>query len=209
MRPTLSQCCACSKPSPSSPMRSSTGTLTFSKAISHGRSSITSSCGRSSRTPGAFMSTMKAEMPPREPLERSVAAINWVKWASSATRDEALGAVDDVVVALAHRGRSHTAGVAARVRLGLGEAPVQFAADGRQQILRLLLFVEVIEDRTDARAEHVDAARRQRDGAAELGPDGDLGDQPHAEPAVFAAARRSRPDRAPWPWRGDARAPRA
>ena len=59
-------------------MRFSTGTLTFSKAISHGRSSTTSSCARSSFTPGDFMSTMKAEMPPREPFARSVAAISWV-----------------------------------------------------------------------------------------------------------------------------------
>ena len=65
-------------------MRFSTGTLTFSKAISHGRSSTTSSWARSSRTPGDFMSTMNAEMPPCEPFARSVAAISCVKCASSA-----------------------------------------------------------------------------------------------------------------------------
>jgi hypothetical protein len=48
--------------------RSSTGTLTSSKAISQGQSSTTSSCERKSRTLG--ISTMKAEMPPREPFAR-------------------------------------------------------------------------------------------------------------------------------------------
>ena len=100
--------------------------------------------------------------------------------------DEALDAVDDVVIALAHRGRAHAAGIAAGVGLGLRQAPVQLAADGRQQVLLLLLVVEVIEDRADVGAEHVAAARRQRDGAAELRPHRDLGDQAHAEPAVFA-----------------------
>ena len=99
--------------------------------------------------------------------------------------DEALRAVDDVVIALAHRGRAHAAGIAAGIGLGLGQAPVQLAPDGRQQVLLLLLFVEMIEDRADVGAEHVDAARGQRDGAAKLGPHRDLGDQPHAEPAVF------------------------
>src|SRR5205085_11074508 len=34
-------------------------------------------------------------------------------------------------------------------------------------------------------AEDIDAARRQRDGATQFGPHRDLGDQSHAEPAVF------------------------
>ncbi len=99
--------------------------------------------------------------------------------------DEALGAVDDVVIALAHRGGAHAARIAAGFRLGLGQAPVQLAADRRQQVLFLLLVVEVIEDRADIGAEHVGAARRQRDAAAKLGPDRRFGDQPHAEAAIF------------------------
>ena len=94
--------------------------------------------------------------------------------------DEALGAIDDVVVALAHRGRAHAAGIAARVGLGLGQAPVQLAADGRQQIFVLLRFVEMIENWADVGPEHVDAPGGQGDGAAKLGPHGNLGDQPHA-----------------------------
>src|ERR1043166_1054048 len=139
MRPTLSQCCACANPPPSSPMRSSTGTLTLSNGISHGRSSITSPCVRAG--------------------------------------DEALGAVDDVVVALAHSGGAHAARVAARVRLGLRQAPFELAADGRQQVFLLLRLVEVIEDRADVRAEDLHPAAGQRNRAAELRPHGDLGDE--------------------------------
>src|SRR4029078_8939320 len=80
--------------------------------------------------------------------------------------DKALGAVDDIVITLTDRGGAHAAGITAGVWLGLGRPPVQLAADGRQQVLLLLLFVEVIKDRADIRPENIDAARRQRDGAA-------------------------------------------
>ena len=185
MRPTLSQCCACRKPSPSSPMRFSTGTLTSSKAISHGRSSTTSSCG--AQQPHARRLHVDDEG--GNAAARALRAVGrrdqLREMRLVGAGDEALHAVDDVVIALAHRGRAHAAGIAAGVGLGLGQAPVQLAADGRQQVLLLLLVVEVIEDRADVGAEDVDAARGQRDGAAELGPHRDLGDQPHAEPAVF------------------------
>ena len=84
IRPALIQFCANLNPSPSSPMRFSTGTRTSSKAISQGRSSIIVSCGLSSFTPGVFMSTRKPDMPPRDPFSRSVAAKTWAKSASSA-----------------------------------------------------------------------------------------------------------------------------
>ena len=123
--------------------------------------------------------------------------------------DEALGAVDDVVVAVAHRGGAHAARIAAGLGLGLRQAPVELAADGRQQVLFLLLIVEMIEDRADGRPEDLDPARRQRDAAAELRPYRHLGDEAHAEPAIFVSAHRSPRVRAPWPWPRDAPAPRA
>jgi hypothetical protein len=89
------------------------------------------------------------------------------------------------VVALPHRGGAHAAGIAAGIGLGLGEAPFQFAADGRQQVFLLLRVVQVIENRADVRPEHVDPARGERDGAAEFRPHRHLGDQAHAEPAIF------------------------
>jgi hypothetical protein len=51
------------------------------------------------------------------------------------------------VVAVPHGGRAHAAGVAAGVGLVLRQAPFELAADGRQQVLLLLLVVEVVEDR--------------------------------------------------------------
>jgi hypothetical protein len=75
------------------------------------------------------------------------------------------------------------AGITACVVLGLGEAPVELAADGRQEILGLLRFIELIENRADVGAEDLDPARRQDDAAAKLCPYRHLGDQPHAEPA--------------------------
>ena len=124
-------------------------------------------------------------MPPREPFARSVAAISWAIVRLVGAGDEALHAVDDVVIAVPNGGGAHAAGIAAGIGLGLRQAPVELAADGRQQVLLLLRVVEVIEDRADVRAEDVAAARRQRDGAAELGPHRHLGDEPHAEPAVL------------------------
>src|SRR5262249_16654682 len=84
------------------------------------------------------------------------------------TSDESFRAVDDVVITAPHRGGAHAAGIAAGVGLGLSQAPVELAADGRQQILWFLRFIEVVEDGADVGAEWVNAARRQRNGTAEL-----------------------------------------
>jgi hypothetical protein len=65
------------------------------------------------------------------------------------------------------------------------QAPVEFAADGRQEIFFLLLIIEMVEDRADGRPEDLDSARRQRDAAAELRPYGHLGDEAHAESAIL------------------------
>ena len=60
--------------------------------------------------------------------------------------DEALDAVDDVMVAVAHGGGAHAAGIGAGVGLGLREAGFLLAAQHRQQILLLHLAGERIED---------------------------------------------------------------
>ena len=49
--------------------------------------------------------------------------------------DEALDAVDDVVVAIAHRGRAHGGGIGAGIGLGLGEAAGLLAADHRHEVM--------------------------------------------------------------------------
>jgi hypothetical protein len=76
MRPDIEPVLRVLKPSPSSPMRFSTGTLT-SLERDLPRPVVDHQLLRAhSLTPGDFMSTMKAEMPPCEPFERSVAAIS-------------------------------------------------------------------------------------------------------------------------------------
>ena len=83
--------------------------------------------------------------------------------------DEALDAVDDVVVAVAHRDRAHAARIGAGVGLGLGEAGLQLAAHRRQQILFLHLAFERIQNgahRRPGNAAH--AARRQRNRARQF-----------------------------------------
>src|SRR5262249_6149941 len=85
--------------------------------------------------------------------------------------DEALGAVDDVVVAVAHRGGAHGARIGAGLGLGLCEAALALAARGRNQVTLTHLALEGVERRPDIGAENAHHPGRQRDGAAELGPD--------------------------------------
>ena len=184
-RPVLIQFCACLNPSPSSPMRFSTGTRTLSKAISHGRSSIIVCCARSSFTPFDFISTMKR----RDAAVRALGAVGRGEHLAPVglvgAGDEALHAVEDIVVAVAHRGRAHGAGIAAGIGLGLGEAPFDLAANGGNEEAPLLLVIEVVEDRADVGPENLRGARRERDAARHLGPHHDLGEKPQSEPAIF------------------------
>ena len=76
--------CACRIPSPSLPIRFSTGTITLSRAISHGMSLIMVGVRRTIFTPGVAVSTRNMLRPPRLPFERSVAATNCRKSASCA-----------------------------------------------------------------------------------------------------------------------------
>ena len=99
--------------------------------------------------------------------------------------DPALVAVDDVVVALAHRGGAHGAGIGAGVGLRLRERGGLLAAQHREQIFLLLRRVEREQDRLDVGAEHAGPARRQRDRAGELLPHHDQAEQAEPLPAVF------------------------
>ena len=84
--------------------------------------------------------------------------------------DEALGAVDHVVIAVAHGGGAHRTGIGAGVRLGLREAALALAADGRQEVTLAHLAFERIERGAHVGAENAHAARRECDGAADLRP---------------------------------------
>ncbi len=74
------------------------------------------------------MSNTKQEMPPREPLAAVGRRHQDDEIGAVGAGDEALGAVDDVMVAVAHRGGAHRAGIGAGVRLGLREAALALAA---------------------------------------------------------------------------------
>src|SRR5258705_7549290 len=84
--------------------------------------------------------------------------------------DEALHAVDDVVVAIAYRGGAHGAGIGAGVGLGLRETALAFAARGRHQVALAHLAGQRIERRADLRAEDAHDPGWQRHGAPELRP---------------------------------------
>ena len=113
--------------------------------------------------------------------------------------DEALDPVDDVVVAVAHRGGAHAAGIGAGVGLGLREAGALLAAQHRQQILLLHLAGERVEDAAHGRAGDAFAARRQRDRARELLGHDARAQQRQAGAAVFLR-HLHHPD-AERPWR--------
>jgi hypothetical protein len=85
-------------------------------------------------------------------------------------RDEALVAVDEVMIALADRAGLHAAGIAAGFRLGLREGGGFFAAQQRIEIALLHLFGEPQQDRARRGPEHAVAAIGERDRAGNLLP---------------------------------------
>ena len=85
-------------------------------------------------TPGVSMSTRKPEMPPRAALVRIGHRKDLREIGFVGSGDEALDAVDDVVVAVAHGRRAHRCRVGAGVRFGLREAASLLAAYHRHQI---------------------------------------------------------------------------
>ena len=83
-------------------------------------------------------------------------------------RDEALVAVDHVMVAVAHRGRAHAARIGAGIGLGLREGGGLLAAQDRIEIALLLLGRQRQQDRAHLRPEDAGSASRQRHGACQL-----------------------------------------
>ena len=136
-------------------------------------------------TPGVSASTRNMLSPPRLPLARSVAATSWKKSASAGVGDPALVAVDHVVIALAHRGGAHRAGIGARVGLRLREGRHLLAAQHREKVLFLLRVGQREQDRPQVRPEHERPARRHRDRARHLLPDHHHAEQVQALSAVL------------------------
>ncbi len=99
--------------------------------------------------------------------------------------DEAFGAVDHVVVAVAHRGGAHAAGIGPGIGLGLREADSLLPAQHRHQIFLLHLSRQRVEDRAHRGAGDALAARRQRDRARKLLGDDAAREQGEAGAAIF------------------------
>src|SRR5215813_12439159 len=99
--------------------------------------------------------------------------------------DEALDAVDKVVIAVAHGDGAHAAGIGAGVGLGLREAGLLLAAQQRQQVFLLHLALERIENAARGRPGDALAACRDGDGAGEFLPDHGTRQDRHAAAAIF------------------------
>src|SRR5262249_39898763 len=89
----------------------------------------------------------------------------------SRPRDEALGTVDNVIIALTHGPRLHRGRIRARVWFGLHETELLLAPQNRVHETFLLIVVQRVQDRPDIRSEDSLAARRQGNGTSELFPD--------------------------------------
>src|SRR5262245_53716455 len=92
----------------------------------------------------------------------------------SRPRDEALGTVDDVIIALTYSPGLHRGRIRARIRFGLHETELLFAAENRVHETFLLIVVQRVQDRPNIGSEDPLPTRRQRDGTGELFPDQDL-----------------------------------
>jgi hypothetical protein len=79
-----------------------------------------------------------------------------------------LGAVDDVVIAIANRSCLHSRRIAAGVRLGLRETDSFFAADHRHEKTLFLFFVAVKQHRPHFRPEDRCVPKRDRHGTRDL-----------------------------------------
>ena len=101
------------------------------------------------------------------------------------TGDEALDAVDQVMIALAHGGGAHAAGIGAGVRLRLREAGFLLSAQQRQQVLLLHLALQRVENAACGWTGNALAAGRYGDGARELFPHHGAREGRHAAPAIF------------------------
>src|SRR5262249_35150050 len=98
--------------------------------------------------------------------------------------DEALDAVDQVMLAVAHSSGAHAAGIGAGVRLGLREAGLLLPAQQRQQVLLLHLALERVENAARGWTGNALAARRDGDGARELFPHHGAREGRHASAAI-------------------------
>src|SRR5579883_1260668 len=101
-------------------------------------------------------------------------------------RDETLHAVDYVMIVMTHSRRSHAGGIASRVGLGLRQTPIELAAKRGKKVLRLLRFIELVEDRAHVRTKDIHTARGQGDAATQFRPYRNFGNESEPETTVLA-----------------------
>src|SRR6516165_236633 len=183
-RPILSHCWPKRMPSPSAPTRWLAGTRTSSSTISPrlvahhgfvagaelhaGRIHVDDEAGN------AAARALRAVGRDHELHEIGVAG----------TGDEALDAVDQVVIAVAHGGGAHAAGIGPGVGLGLREAGLLLSAQQRQQVFLLHLALQRVENAARGWTGNALAARRDGDGARELFPHHGAREGRHAAAAI-------------------------
>ena len=145
-RPPSSPAIAILKPCPSAPIRFSTGTRQFSNitiAVGCDFQPSFFSCAPK-ESPGVPFSTTMQEMPRGPALAGAHHAD--IDVGDAAARDEGLGAVEHVMIAVAARARLQARGVRARVRLGQAIArEMLHGAELRQEALALRLAAERVD----------------------------------------------------------------
>src|SRR6185295_5359659 len=104
---------------------------------------------------------------------------------ASRRRDEAFGAIDDEIVAVAHRARAHVGGIAAGVGFGLGKAKSHLAAQHRFEKSFLLFVVAMEEYRPNFRSEKFKAAEGKGSSARDLLVNNTTRQQSETRAAVF------------------------
>ena len=153
------------KPSPSSPSRLAAGMRQSLKKTSPVVEPLIPIFGsiRPTSKPGVSASTTNAEMPewPRVGIGLRE---HGVDVRDARVRDEALAAVEDVLAAVAARGRAHRRGVGARARLGQRVRGEPFARrEPRQEALLLLVGPRELEPERPELLHGDDQAARRAD----------------------------------------------
>ena len=198
IRPTPSHCWASLKPSPSSPTRCATGTRTLSSTISQGRSPIMVLYWRGQLHAGRVHVDDEAGNAAVRALGAVGRRHQLHEIGVAGAGDEALDAVDDVMVAVTDRDGAHAARDRSRHRARSGRSSAFLAAQRPATDSAPSSRRSAIENCAHGRPDDPAAARRQRDGARQLGPNDDA--RQHRIPAPPYSSGTSI-IQSPGPWR--------
>ena len=184
-RPMPSHFCASLKPSPSLPTRFSAGNLHVVEGDMPGLFAHHGLVARHQRQPRRLHVDHETGDAAMGALGRIGHRHQLTEVGIAGAGDETLGAVDDVVIALAHGAGFHRRRIGARVRLGLHEAELFLAALIGSIKRFFCSSFKRVENRPDFRSENSLAARRQRHRARQLFPHQHLRQTAEPAAAVF------------------------